>query len=203
YCHEVKQTVRVLLEDEEIGPPIMRNVTVEPGKWATLEIDLRAAVKERGLDLKRMANLAVGVVKLEDKPKAEMSYTALIDNLRLSREKTPAKLPVVRDTSSHALPEYYRTSKPQPEKLPAGQPDRSPLKLEKPFLIPNEKACNVAPVGWVAAYDNKRLLVGFDAGAGREGRTMIFLSQTLDGGQSWRGLDGGEKPSSFYLFNPD
>src|SRR5262249_47577973 len=55
---EVKQTIRIVLEDEEISPPIVRNLVVEPGKWVTLEIDLRAAVKERGLDLKRMATLA-------------------------------------------------------------------------------------------------------------------------------------------------
>src|SRR5262245_38669695 len=58
---EVKQTIRVLLEDEEICPPIVRNLIVEPGRWVTLEIDLRAAARERGLDLRRMASLAIGV----------------------------------------------------------------------------------------------------------------------------------------------
>src|SRR5262249_3909260 len=158
-----------VLEDEEIGPPIVRNMTVEPGKWTTLEIDLRAAVKERGLDLKRMATLAVGVAELGAKPTKERQHTALIDNLRLSRQQAPSKLPVVRDSTSHALPEYYRTSKPQPEKLPAGEPDRTPLRLEKPFVIPTEKAGLITPVGWAAAYDNKRLLLGYHLGANSAG----------------------------------
>ena len=54
----------MVLEDEEIGPPIVRNLAIEPGKWVTLEIDLREAAKERGLDLKRMATLTIGVGEL-------------------------------------------------------------------------------------------------------------------------------------------
>jgi hypothetical protein len=200
---EVKQTIRIMLEDEEISPPIVRNFTVEPGKWMTLEIDLRTAVKERGLNLKRMATLAIGVAELSEKPKTARQHTALIDNLRLARRDVPARLPVVHDPASHALPEYYRTSKSSPEKLPDGNPDRTPLRLEKPFLVLGEKVCNVAPVGWVAAYDNKHLLVGFDGGAIRNLAGPVFLLQTLDGGQSWRGLDGGEKPTHLHIFNND
>jgi hypothetical protein len=203
YGEEVKQTIRVVLEDEEIGPPIVRNMTIEPGKWVTLEIDLRAAARERGLELKRMASLAIGVAELAGKPKTERPYNALIDNLRLSGHQAPAKLPVVRDATSFALPEYYRASKPQPEKFPDGPTDRTPLKLEKPTVIPSEKVCNIAPVGWVAAYDNQRLLIGFDGGASREANNPIFLLQSLDGCKSWRGLDGGEKPSVLKVFNTD
>ena len=39
----------------------------------------------------------------------------------------------------------------------------------------------MAPIGWAAAYDNKRLLVGFDAGGFRELRGNISLLQSLDG----------------------
>jgi hypothetical protein len=63
--------------------------------------------------------------------------------------------------------------------------------------------CNVAPVGWVTAYDNKRLLVGFDGGAFRNLAGPILLLQSVDGGQTWRGLDGGEKPSQMHIFNND
>jgi hypothetical protein len=203
YADEVKQTIRVILEDEEIGPPIVRDLTVTPGKWVTLEIDLGAAARERKLDLKRMASLAIGVTDLHEKPKGVRQHTALIDNLRLAHTKTRARLPVVRDTSSYRLPEYYRASKPRPEKLPEGKPDRSPLKLEKPIVIPTAKPALVTPVGWVAAFDNKRLLLGYHLGANRAGSTNVLLLQSLDGGQTWRGLDGGEKPSPMHVFNPD
>ena len=67
YCEESAQTIRVQLEDEEIAPPIDRNLVVQPGKWTTLEIDLREAEKTRKLDLKRMATLVVAVVKVDGK----------------------------------------------------------------------------------------------------------------------------------------
>src|SRR5262249_52170487 len=139
HAEDVQQTIRVSLEDEDIGPPIVREMTVEPGQWVTLEVDLRAAVKERGLDLKRMATLVVGVAKLHEAVKPGKSPRALLDNLRLCKQNVAAKLPVVRDRSPHTLPEYYRASAPQPEKLPPGRPNRAALKLEKPFLIPTEK----------------------------------------------------------------
>jgi hypothetical protein len=195
------QTVRILLEDEEIGPPVVRNVTLAPGQWTTLEVDLRAAEKERGLDLTRMATLTIGVAKTEAKPKAGAPYTALIDNLRLARRGTPSKLPVVADSSSHQLPDFYRATRPQPETLPA-PPDRAPLTLEPPIFIPTEKPPLVAPVGWVAAYDNRHLLVGFNRGNTAEA-TQMQLLQSGDGGKSWRGLDGGEKPTGLAVHNLD
>jgi hypothetical protein len=203
YGEETAQTVRILLEDEEIGPPVVRNLALSPGKWTTLEVDLRAAEKERGLDLKRMATLTIGVARIEGKPKPGTSYTALIDNLRLSKKSVETGLPVVRDSSPHQLPEYYRAaSRPQPETLPPGAPDRSPLKLEKPSVIPTETAALVAPVGWVAAFDNRRLLVGFNKG-NTASPALVQILQSSDGGASWRGLDGGEKPTGLHVNNLD
>src|SRR6185503_5828755 len=97
-------------------------------------------------------------------------------------------------------PEYYRAGKPLPEKLPLGQPDRTPLKLDKPLVIPTEKTGLVTPVGWAAAYDNQRLLLGYHLGANSAGVANILLLQSLDGGRTWRGLDGKEKPTPLYLF---
>ena len=70
-------------------------------------------------------------------------------------------------------------------------------------VIATEKVARVAPVGWAAAYDNRRLLVGFDATHGPDGRTSISLLQSLDGGVTWRGLAGEEKATPLYLFNSD
>ncbi len=195
------QTVRILLEDEEIGPPVVRNVALEPGKWTTLEVDLRAAEKERGLDLRRMATLSIGVAKIEPKPKPGTPYTALIDNLRLSRRADASKLPVVTDSSPHRLPDYYRASRPEPETLPVA-PDRTPLALEAPIVIPTEKPAFVAPVGWAAAYDNRHLLVGFNRGNTAEAARLQLL-QSNDGGKTWRGLDGGEAPTGLAVHNLD
>ncbi len=203
YGEETVQTVRILLEDEEIGPPVVRNLTLAPGKWTTLEVDLRAAERERGLDLKRMATLTIGVARIEGKAKAGAPYTALIDNLRLCRRGVEARLPVVQDPEPHQLPEYYRaSSRPQPEALPPGPPDRAPLKLEKPIVIPTETACLVAPVGWAAAYDNQRLLLGFNKG-NTASPAYLQVLQSADGGGTWRGLDGGEKPTGVHVNNLD
>ena len=201
---EVKQTIRVVLEDEEIGPPIVRNLTVEPGKWVTLEIDLRAAARERGLDLKRMATLAIGVTELDEKPKTRTPAHGL------DRQPPPGPPENARQAAGGARSEprtrCRRTIAPASrsrKNCRPGEPDRTPLKLEKPFLIPTEKAALVAPVGWAAAYDNQRLLLGFDAGATSTGHDHVLLLQSLDGGQTWRGLDGGDKPTPLYVFNPD
>ena len=43
------QTVHVAMEDEEIVPPVVRSVLVQPGNWTTVEVDLRAAARQRGL----------------------------------------------------------------------------------------------------------------------------------------------------------
>ncbi len=196
------QTVRILLEDEEVGPPVVRNVTLEPGRWVTLEVDLRAAEKERGLDTKRMATLTIGVAKIEPKPKSAVAYTALIDNLRLSRRGTPCKLPVVADTTPHQLPDYYRAvSRPQPEALPV-PPDRSPLPLEAPIVIPTQTPALVAPVGWIGAYDNRHLLLGYNKG-NTVSLTPLQVLQSADGGRTWRGLDGGDKPTGLPVNNLD
>src|SRR5262249_10194018 len=152
--------IRVTLEDDEIAPPFVRNVKAPVGKWATVEIDLREAERVRRLDLKTMATLTVAIVASE--APLEKPATALMDNLRLCRKTTAATLPVVRDKSSLELPAYYKaSSKPVLEKMPDLKPDRTPLKLEKPFVIETGQLASVSYMGWAAAYDNQNLLVGF------------------------------------------
>ena len=207
----VRQTFRIVLEDEEVEPPVVRNMTVEPGKWTTLEIDLQEAVKVRGLDLRRMA--AFYVIVSEGRP-----VRARLDNIRLCRRGTAAAFRIVRDDSPQELPAYYRASSgPRPQRLPAGRPDRSPIAAGPPFAIdvgedvtrapqaaggvvkPGTEYLAVTPCGWAAAYDNRRLLVGFTGAGGRN----VFALQSLDGGKSWRGLDGGERATTVPVPNPD
>lgn len=199
-CVEAPHTFRMTLEDEEIAPPAMRTFTVEPEKWTTLEIDLRDAAEARGLDLRKMTTLNVGVVAVDGRVRA--GHSALIDNIRLARKDAAAKFPVVRDRSPHDLPEYYRaSSRPQPAKLP-DPPDHSPLAAAKPIVIETETTAVVNPVGWVAAYDNDRLLVGY-LEKNSVPPTNVYALQSLDGGKTWRGLDGGRKPSSFMIVGSD
>jgi len=207
----VRQTFRIVLEDEEVEPPVVRNMAVEPGKWTTLEIDLQKATTARGLDLKRMA--ALYVIVSEGKP-----IRARLDNIRLCRKGTPAAFNVVRDDSPQILPASYRASPgPQPERVPDGRPDRSPIALGQPFVIPvHEEVARapqaagsvvkpgtaylaVTPCGWAAAYDNQHLLVGFTGSGGRN----VFAMQSLDGGKTWRGLDGSKRPTMVPVPNPD
>jgi hypothetical protein len=188
FCEQAAHTIRVQLEDEEIAPPIVRNMVVAPGKWTTLEVDLRSAEKSRRLDLKRMATLVVAVVKVDGK--TTKTPSAFLDNVRLCAAKSPTSLPVVRDDTPLDLPDYYKASgRPQRERLPEGQPDRARLAREKPFVIPMKEPLAVTPVGWAAAYDNRHLLVGFCDS------TDAFVLQSRDAGQSWRGLDGGAQPT--------
>ena len=197
-CGEPNRGVRVALEDEEIAPPVVRTHAVEPGKWTTLEVDLRAAAEARGLNLKRMTTLTIGILRGEGGSKG-----SLLDNIRLARKGTSCALPVVRDDSSHQLPEYFRAStKLEPEKIPGGPWDHAPLTAEKPIVIPTEKTSVVNPVGWIAARDNQRLLVGFLEKNSVE-PTNVLMLQTKDGGKNWRGLDGATTPTPFRIVGSD
>jgi len=215
FCEGGGQTFHVVLEDEDIEPPVVWNVRVQPGDWTTVEVDLGVASSSRGLDLRRMATLYV--ILTEASPGG--SKGAWVDNLRLCRKGIPAKLGTVRDDSPQELPVYYRSSKgPQPEKVPAVKPDRSPIALEKPFVIEGQELDEAAtaqkthwfvkagtyylavtPCGWAAAYDNKHLLVGFTG----YGRRNVYALQSLDGGKTWRGLDGRGRPTTVPVPNPD
>jgi hypothetical protein len=190
------QTVHVALEDEDVVPPVVRSVLVEPGKWTTVEVDLREAAKRRGLDPRTMATLRIGVVPEDPQAAARAGRrsgdrpAALLDNLRLCAASAPATLPLVRDDRPHQLPELFQAIATQPAavELPPGEPDRTAFELTEPLRIATPKPCFVSPVGWIAAYDNRRMLVGFNLGGHRD----AYVLQTIDGGETWRGFDGGE-----------
>jgi len=192
------QAVHVAMEDEDIMPPVVRSVLVEPGNWTTIEVDLTVAAEQRGLDPTRMATLRIGfalpdpeATKREAR-RSGVQPTALIDNLRLCSPNAAADLPLVRDERPHRLPAMYQaiSSKPASVELPPGEPDRSTIKLQEPFHIETPKPCYVSPVGWVAAYDNRRVLVGFNYGGSKD----AYVWQTVDGGRTWRGWEGAEEP---------
>ena len=124
------QIVHIAMEDEDIVPPVVRSVRVEPGKWTTVEVDLKAAAEQRGLNSKRMATLRIGFTLPNPKATAKEARrsgerpTALLDNLRLCHHATAARLPLVRDERPHRLPALFKAivSKPAPVRLPPGKP---------------------------------------------------------------------------------
>lgn len=192
------QEVHIGMEDEEIMPPVVRSVLVEPGKWTTVEVDLSAAAKQRGLDRKRMATLRIGFTLPDPESAAKEARrtgnqpSALLDNLRLCNQSAACKLPLVRDDRPHHLPELFQADNSQPAKaiVPPGKPDHTPIKLGKPFQMETPKPCFVSPVGWVAGYDNQRMLVGFSYGGTKD----AYVLQTIDGGNTWRGWEDAKEP---------
>lgn len=192
------QTVHVAMEDEEIVPPVVRNVLVEPGKWTTVEVDLKAAAGQRGLDRKEMATLRIGFVLAAPEAAARQSRrageqpTALLDNLRLCGQTAAARLPLVCDDRPHRLPPLFQAiaSKPALGELPPGDPDQSSIRLQVPIRIQTPKPCFVSPVGWIAAYDNRRMLVGYNFGGTKD----AYVWQTVDGGRTWRGWGAAAEP---------
>ena len=192
------QAVHVAMEDEDIVPPVVRCALVQPGKWTTIEVDLRAAAEQRGLDPTCMATLRIGFA-LSDPESAKKAArrsgeqpSARLDNLRLCSPNAATTLPLLRDDRPHRLPAMFQATSSKPASLapPPGEPNRSTIKLQEPFRIETTKPCFVSPVGWVAAYDNRRMLVGFNCG----GTTDAYVLQTLDGGRTWRGWDGAAEP---------
>jgi len=180
------QTIHVAMEDEFIAPPVVRSVVVQPGKWTTVEVNLEAARQQRGLNRKQMATLRIGcTVENNEETAREIRRTGkpvmmLLDNLRLAHAGVKSLLPLVSDDRPHELTGRFKPDNRQPQPLPPlpGDAQLGAIKLQKPFKITTAKAAYVSPAGWVSAYDNNRMLVGFTYGGGSNAYTL----QTSDGG---------------------
>jgi len=184
----------ICLEDDEIEPYLKRTFQFKAGKWHTLEVDLRRAAAERGLDLKRMRNLWTYVWETSS------PTTLLMDNLRLATRETTTCFEVLRDGTPMALPEL---SKPVPRRAIAIQPDHSPLRDERPKVLDltqrwpgplagfGNKSYRFHWRGGISAFDNRHaalLLLGDHC------RGVLV---SADGGDSWNGLDGKPAPTIF------
>jgi len=208
YCKDLTLEYHLAVEDEDVLPPVVRVMQVPADQWTTLELDLRAAAKGRGLDPKKITSMAVavtGIVKGElplakDERKRREIRFALPDNIRLCRRDVRAELPVVRDEGPYELlPGYYReTAGPKPRSVEPDKPDHSPIKLEEPIVIrTGEKKHTVMRLGWASAYDNNHLSIGFEVTAFWGSRVL----QSLDGGKTWVGLDGTPKATSLNVMD--
>ena len=172
--------VRLWLEDETIEPPVTRTFQVPAGGWVTLEVDLEAAGRDRGLDLKHVANFYLLAVAGE-------STTVHVDNVRLVRKDAAGGPEVLRDTSPMGMtaPEFP-ASPVVPKRGETWTPDRSPVELQSARKIADG---SVVPFGWIAAADNRHLFLGCMQGRGRW-RQRPAVMHSSDGGETWERLAG-------------
>ncbi|MCX7804838.1 MAG: hypothetical protein N3A38_06570 [Planctomycetota bacterium] len=171
----VESRVRLWVEDGEIEPPVVRSYEVPAGNWVTLEMDLDRAARERGLDLKEIVNFWVTV-----NPKG--AGRIRIDNIRVERGGSEARLPVLRDPSPMVLEPRRLPARPVAPENAAGARDAAPVKLAAPIRA---GAGSVVPLGWLVAIDNRRMLLGYTRpGTGPAKKAGARF--TLDGGATWR-----------------
>jgi len=191
------------LEDEECEPPVERRFAVEAGEWTTVELDLKELAAARGLDLTKMVNL--WLFPLRNTGCSEVR----IDNIRLARADAPTALRVVRDTGPMTIPT-------PPEKIlkaepVAAVPDRSPVLQEKPAVLDvarlnkdwskvfwSENHFRVSRRG-IAAFDNNHIALccwthGLNAALHNDDKMYQSLIWTTDGGKTWRGPEGVDRP---------
>jgi hypothetical protein len=164
--------VRLAVEDAVLEPPVVRAYTLPAGRWVTLELDLREAVRARGLDLARIANFwLLG--------RAPRRTEMRLDNIRIVRGGASSAHEIWRDRSPMSLPARPR-GKPAVAPLPeSAKPDRRPIELAEPLVVARG---SIVPCGWVTAYDNNFLFVAYSAE--KEARAVC----SADGGRSWKQL---------------
>jgi hypothetical protein len=202
YAEDLTLEYHVSFEDEDVLPPVVRSMQVPPGKWTTLEVDLRASAKGRGVDLGKITSLSIGVTDVvngtpkfagEPDKRGELSF-ALLDNVRLSRRGVEAKHPVIRDERPYGLLDGYYppATEPRAKVVTPAEPDHSPVKLQEPMAVkPGVPVQPLSRFSFVSAYDANHLLVGFLEKTFWGARAW----QTTDGGKTWRGLEGEETPT--------
>jgi len=172
--------VRLVVEDETIEPPVVRAFQLPAGNWVTLELDLKAAERDRELDLKHIANFYL--LGLPNDP-----TTVRVDNLRLVRGGTGSTFEVLRDKTPMKVPTPELGATPVvPQLVKDYRPDHSPIEFAAARKIADG---SVVPFGWVAAADNRHLMLGYMRGEGRWRQRPVVTAST-DGGQTWESMSG-------------
>jgi hypothetical protein len=186
--------LRFAVEDEEIEPPATCFFDVPDRQAATLEVPLAELAKERGLDLTDIVDWWIAVER------AAGATHVYVDNVRLAAKEAPLVLPAVAPRESPAY--APAPSKPRPPALARDvTPDRTPVELGEPVVVvpPGEDVVSFRPSGWITAYDDQRMLLAFTGFRGREHVWNVYAPlvamQTTDGGKTWTGVAGAEKPT--------
>jgi len=170
--------LRVELEDEFIADPVARTFTLPGRKWATVEIDLAGAVKERRLDRTKMAVLTAIVIERLD---GERPFKVWLDNIRLASRNAKATLLVLRDSSPMTRPTPLR----------AKAVDLKPFAIAK--TAPAGGAVGTIPIPRKPSYNLMMVMERAVGGFGDGGILVVngpnaYLS--LDAAKTWTGLDG-------------
>ena len=160
------------LEDNLLEPPVMRTYKIPAGKWITLELDLKEAVRVRELDLAKITNFWL-------MGRSSVQATVRIDNIRIVKQGVPAPNELLRDDSPMAVP-ILLPKRPEVPSIPSAvKPDRTVIKLTKPVVVARG---SVVPFGWVSAYDNRLIFVAYSA------EEEARAAYTDDGGSNWKQL---------------
>ncbi len=170
--------LRVELEDEFIAHPVVRTFKLPGGKWATLEIDVARAARERRLDRAKMAVLTAIVVERLD---GERPFKVRLDNIRLANRNAKATRTVLRDSSPLTPPTHLR----------AKAVDLKPFAIAK--TAPAAGVVGMIPIPRKPSYDLMMVMERAIGGFGHGGVIVVngpnvYLS--LDAGKTWTGLDG-------------
>lgn len=121
-CH-----VWLCIEDTVLQPPVAGYYAVKAGKWFTLEIDLKKAAKERGLNLGEMRDMWVDWDNRAD---------GQFGNVRLVRRGTETKYPILQDPRATQLPAHPPKKGPP---VPDVKLDHSPLTETKTMTFESRR----------------------------------------------------------------
>jgi hypothetical protein len=171
-CDAGPVELRLALEDNLLEPPVMRTYKISAGKWVTLELDLKEAMRIRELDLTKITNFWL-------MGRSSVRTTVWIDNIRIVKQGVHAPNKLLRDNSPMAVT-ISRPERPEVPNIPlAVKSDQTVIKLTKPVVVARG---SVVPFGWVSAYDHRLIFIAYSTE--EEGRAIY----TDDGGSNWMQL---------------
>lgn len=189
-----KVTIEVFFEDDRVSPGLKYVFPTKKNGWVTCEIDLLEAVKVREFNLSKIASLNIRAFANGETGTDPLPIR--LDNFRLAKAADASKTTVVKNTSP-ILPIEFNllTAKPKVEEMPKYKRNTTKLEKAEILTIETENVFGVIPVGWVAAYDNNRLMIGY-SNTGPNSFTLV--QQTLNGGKTWTGL-GKKEPTKLSI----
>lgn len=194
--------------DTKIQPPVVGNFNTRAGVWQTLEIDLEQAVKDRKLDLAKMSATWMY---------APPDVGGEIANLRLVKRSVKPRHALITDLAATKLPETPpQESAPKPDI----KPDLTPLKAPRTMTFHAPWETRIFKTkdrfghhsGSAAIFDQNHVFLIYTLHKAWTKRTgskvpyyenipisQFFAAQSLDGGNTWSGIDGDKDPTHLFI----